>query len=220
MASIFRRRHIATVLVLSVASILGTQFLARVGVCFATGLPGTSEIIIFVMLRLMHTVLTAALANKGSTKPSVAEYYTNFESQLGYWLLLGNARHCGLWDKDTVWPFPISKAQRAMEEKLYTRLGLVNGSKVLDAGAGSGIIAVYMAERGLQVKAIDLTPTHVAQGKRNVKNRGLEDHVSVELGDYHDLSNIPDNSLDGVYMMETFVHADDPLKVLQILDEY
>ena len=114
-----------------------------------------------------------------------------------------------------MWPFPISKAQRAMEEKLYLRLGLTNGSKVLDAGAGSGIVATYMAERGLQVKAIDLTPVHVAEAKRNVEIRGLDGQISVELGDYHDLSTLDDSSFDGIYTMETFVHADDPRKVLQ-----
>lgn len=68
------------------------------------------------------------------------EYYTSLESRLGYWLLLGNARHCGFWESGTMWPFPISKAQRAMEEKLYMRLDLVDGSKVLDAGAGSVLL--------------------------------------------------------------------------------
>lgn len=102
-----------------------------------------------------------------------------------------------------------------MEKKLYTRLWLENGSKVLDAGAGSGIVAINMAEHGLRVEGIDLTNSHVAQAKRIVKSRGLEEHVSVRLGDYHDLSSFPSDSLDGVYTMETFVHADVPQQGLQ-----
>ena len=114
-----------------------------------------------------------------------------------------------------MWPFSISKAQRALEERLYMRLGLHTGSKVLDAGAGSGIVAVYMAEHGLQVQAIDLTPAHVEQAKRYVETRGLGDRISVKAGDYHDLADFDDSSFDGIYTMETFVHADDPQRVLQ-----
>ena len=102
-----------------------------------------------------------------------------------------------------------------MEEKLYTRLDLSEGSRVLDAGAGSGIVASYMAERGLRVDGIDLTPLHVEEAQSTIKDRHLEEKVSVKLGDYHDLSSFEDDALDGVYTMETFVHADDPVKVLQ-----
>lgn len=137
------------------------------------------------------------------------------ESRLGYWILLGNARHCGFWQPGMWWPFPIARAQRAMEGKLYSRLGLQNGSTVLDAGAGSGIVAAYMAERGLTVHGVDLTPLHVRQAQRNTRGRALERQVTISLGDYHDLSDFLDESFDGIYTMETFVHADDPRKVLR-----
>lgn len=158
---------------------------------------------------------TGAIANKGTESPSVEEYYSSLESRLGYWLLLGNARHCGLWPAGTKWPFPIGRAQRAMEEKLYQRLGLSKGSKVLDAGAGSGIVAAHMAEQhGLNVTGIDLTPFHVEDAQKTITSRNLQGQVSVQFGDYHDLSTFGEGSFDGIYTMETFVHADDPLKVL------
>jgi len=102
-----------------------------------------------------------------------------------------------------------------MEEKLFTRLGLKPGAKVLDAGAGSGNVAVYMARKGLSVTAIDITPIHLLEANKTVKDNGLEDKISVKYGDYHDLSDFADASFDGVYTMETFVHADDPKKVLR-----
>lgn len=169
---------------------------------------------VYVSIEGRELISPASIANSGSQTPSVQEYYTNLESQLGYWLLLGNARHCGLWDKGTIWPFPIAKAQRAMEEKLYTRLALKNDSQVLDAGAGSGIVAAYMAEHGLRVQAVDLTPLHVKQAVETVKARGLSDMITVQQGDYHDLKQFADATLDGIYTMETFVHADDPKLVL------
>ncbi|KAK0276513.1 hypothetical protein LTR35_010376 [Friedmanniomyces endolithicus] len=159
---------------------------------------------------------SAVLANRGSASPSVEEYYNGLESRLGYWLLLGNARHCGYWEAGTLWPFPIGRAQRAMEEKAYTRLALTNGSKVLDAGAGSGLVASYMAHKGLLVEGVDLTQRHVREAQRIIRDRGLEGRVTVRLGDYHELpgSEYRAGSYDGVYTMETFVHADDPRKVL------
>ena len=102
-----------------------------------------------------------------------------------------------------------------MEDQLYTKLGLGPGSRVLDAGAGSGYVAMHMAEKGLNVEAVDITPLHVQDARRNVEARGLQDGVSVRLGDYHDLADFPNGSFDGIYTMETFVHADDPLKALR-----
>lgn len=104
-----------------------------------------------------------------------------------------------------------------MEEKLWERLALSNGSKVLDAGAGSGIVASYMAHRRLLVEGVDLTQTHVQEAQWLIHNRGLEKKVTIRLGDYHDLcdTEYQDGSFDGIYTMETFVHADDPRKVLQ-----
>jgi sterol 24-C-methyltransferase len=145
----------------------------------------------------------------------VEEYYTSLESRLGYWLLLGNARHCGFWEPGVLWPFPINQAQRVMEKKVHNRLNLSNGSRVLDAGAGSGIVASYMAQQGLLVQGVDITPMHVADAQHNIKKRGLEGKVTVKLGDYHDLRDFEDDSMDGIYTMETFVHADNPRKVLQ-----
>jgi len=102
-----------------------------------------------------------------------------------------------------------------MEEKAFTRLGLKPGAKVMDAGAGSGNVAVFMARRGLNVTAIDITPIHLAEAKKTVRDNGLDDRIAVQYGDYHDLSSFADASFDGIYTMETFVHADDPPKVLK-----
>jgi sterol 24-C-methyltransferase len=101
-----------------------------------------------------------------------------------------------------------------MEDKLYTRLGLQPGDRVLDAGAGSGYVAMTMAKHGLNVQAIDITPHHIVDARKNVEKYGLQDKIKVDYANYHDLSAFTDASFDGIYTMETFVHADDPMKVL------
>ncbi|KEF52212.1 uncharacterized protein A1O9_11839 [Exophiala aquamarina CBS 119918] len=102
-----------------------------------------------------------------------------------------------------------------MEDLVYAKLGLSPGSRVLDAGAGSGYVAMHMAEKGLMVQAVDITPLHLQDARRNVQKRGLEDKVSVSWGDFHDLAGFSNGSFDGIYTMETFVHAEEPFKVLR-----
>ncbi|KAF1956463.1 S-adenosyl-L-methionine-dependent methyltransferase [Byssothecium circinans] len=165
-------------------------------------------------LVLLASILVGFIASGDGPDPSVEAYFGSLESRLGYWLLLGNTRHCGLYAKGQLSPFPISTAQRAMEEKIYTGLGLKPGARVLDAGAGSGYVAMTMAKHGLNVQAIDITPHHLADARKNVQKYGLQDKISVDYGNYHDLSAFPDASFDGIYTMEAFVHADDPIKVL------
>ena len=158
--------------------------------------------------------IAGLVASTDGPEPSVEAYYSSLESRLGYWLLLGNVRHCGLYAKGQLSPFPISKAQRAMEDKLYRRLGLKPGDRVLDAGAGSGYVAMTMARHGLDVQAIDITPHHIADAKKNIEKHGLQDRIRVDYANYHNLGQFPDASFDGIYTMETFVHADDPIRVL------
>lgn len=148
--------------------------------------------------------------------PALQSLYKSFESRIGYWLLLGNTRHFGYWEKDTHWVFPLGGPLRRMEEKMHKLLDLAPGSQVLDAGCGVGHVALYMASRGLRVTAIDVLDHHLAKAKRNVARSGaLCSLVSVQKMDYHHLETLPSESHDGVYTMETLVHATDPLEVLK-----
>ncbi|KAK1754062.1 S-adenosyl-L-methionine-dependent methyltransferase [Echria macrotheca] len=148
--------------------------------------------------------------------PQLQTYYQTLESRIGYRLLLGGTRHFGFWDHDTYWPFPLTKALRKMESKLAEVLALPRGAHVLDAGCGVGHVALYMAQKqGLRVSAIDIVDHHLAKARRNVKRSGLpQGAITVQKMDYHHLESLPDQSLDGVYTMETFVHATDPEAVL------
>ncbi|OAQ61094.1 methyltransferase type 11 [Pochonia chlamydosporia 170] len=149
--------------------------------------------------------------------PGLQNLYKSFESRLGYWLLLGNTRHFGYWDKDTYLMFPLNKALRRMEEKLYRVLGVTApGAKVLDAGCGVAHVALYMANHGLQVTGIDVMDHHLDKARRNIARAGpVGARVSVQKMDYHHLETLEAGSFDGVYTMETFVHATDPLQVLE-----
>ncbi|CAP97113.1 Demethylrebeccamycin-D-glucose O-methyltransferase [Penicillium chrysogenum] len=155
---------------------------------------------------------TQPLINKN---PVLQSYYASLESRIGYRLILGGTRHFGYYEPGTWWPFPVEKALRRMEDHLFETLNLPAGSTVLDAGCGYGHVAIHMAHRKLNVRAIDVVERHVARARINVRSAGLEKAITVQRGDYHHLEDIPTESLDGVYTMETLVHATDPEAVLE-----
>ncbi|KAI0141522.1 S-adenosyl-L-methionine-dependent methyltransferase [Pestalotiopsis sp. NC0098] len=128
-----------------------------------------------------------------------------YKSRLGYRFVLGGTRHFGYWDRDTRWPFPITKALRKMEDKLAEVLDLPAGAHVLDAGCGVGHVALHMAKK----------QNFAFQARSNIARSKLPDgQVAVRKMDYHHLESLEDESLDGAYTMETFVHATDPQAVL------
>ena len=145
---------------------------------------------------------------------SLQSYYASLESRIGYRFVLGGTRHFGYYDADTYWPFPINGALRAMEDHLFSSLGLQKGAQVLDAGCGAGPVAIHMAQKGLRVQGIDVVDRHVQWAKRNVEAQGLADMITVRKMDYHHMDGFVDEIFDGAYTMETFVHATDPEQAL------
>ncbi|KAI9036498.1 SAM-dependent methyltransferase [Aspergillus affinis] len=148
--------------------------------------------------------------------PQLQTYYRSLESRIGYRLLLGGTRHFGFYENDTWWPFPLSRALRTMEDKLAASLDLSPGSYVLDAGCGVGHVAIHLAmNHGFKIHGIDVVEHHLVKAKRNIARSGLtESQVAVRKMDYHHLEPLGSQTLDGIYTMETFVHATDPEVVL------
>ncbi len=142
------------------------------------------------------------------------KYYASLESRIGYRLMLGGTRHLGYYPPGTLWPFPINAALRRMEDHLFDCLALPSGAKVLDAGCGVGHVAMHMARKGLEVQGIDITPKHLQWARKNINTSGLGEQVHLRLMDYHDLSAFSDASFDGVYTVETLVHAHNAEQVL------
>ena len=141
---------------------------------------------------------------------SVQSYYGTLESRIGYRFILGGTRHFGFYNPGTYWPFPVTTALRAMEDKLVAVLGEQPGREVLDAGCGSGHVAIHLAKNGFYVQGIDLVKNHVKEAQHNIISQNLEARVSVTEGDYHSLDGFDDASFDAAYTMETFVHATRP----------
>lgn len=158
--------------------------------------------------------MTATGAAETRDDSKLQRYYGSLESRIGYRLFLNGTRHFGFYDSAKSSPFSISKALRRMEDRLYDSLGLEKGAKALDAGCGIGHVAIHLANRGLKVHGIDIVKRHLVKARHNVKAAGLQSQIDLDAGDYHDLGIFKNDEFDGVYTMETFVHATHPSKAL------
>lgn len=147
-----------------------------------------------------------------SHRADVESYYARSESRWGYRFLLGGRRHFGYYPPGV--PVTVSEAQDLMERRLGERLQLPAGSRVLDAGCGEGGVAFHLAENlGYDVVGVDLLPTSIAIARATATNRQLDDRTRFAVADYSHLP-IRGASMDGVFTMETLVHAWDHEAVL------
>jgi magnesium-protoporphyrin O-methyltransferase len=85
------------------------------------------------------------------------------------------------------------------------------GWRVLDAGCGTGMLAVDLALRGADVTAIDLSPTLVGYGRERAEAAGVSERIHFHAGDMLDPSFGP---MDAVVAMDSVIHYDLP----QIID--
>ncbi len=107
-------------------------------------------------------------------------------------------------------------AQIEMERILGRTLGLLPGSKVLDAGAGYGRVAhTLTAEFRLAMTGIDLIERRLLKGSQLNHDANISP-INLVNADYLRLP-FPNDAFDGVYTMETLVHATD---YKQVLDEF
>ena len=96
---------------------------------------------------------------------------------------------------DAMGPGPLSAAQLAgldqfhfgglaATRELAARIGVVTGSRALDAGSGLGGPSRYLAEAyNCDVDGVDLAPDYVAIASLLAKRAGLEDRVRYHVGD-------------------------------------
>ncbi|MGP9723227.1 class I SAM-dependent methyltransferase [Corynebacterium sp. AOP40-9SA-29] len=87
----------------------------------------------------------------------------------------------------------LADAQRAKLDLLCTALQLSEGQHLLDVGCGWGSTAVHAAENyGVRVTAVTISSAQRDWVERLVRERGLEDRVTVLLQDYRDVRGVYD----------------------------
>jgi len=81
----------------------------------------------------------------------------------------------------------LDRAQASKLELICRKLRLQAGESLLDIGCGWGSLVIHAAEHhGVRAVGITLSPAQVKEGRRRVRERGLEDRVEIRLADYRD----------------------------------
>jgi magnesium-protoporphyrin O-methyltransferase len=83
----------------------------------------------------------------------------------------------------------------------------LRGRRVLDAGCGTGAMAIELARRGADVVAIDLSPTLVGLAKQRLGDSQLRGRVEFRAGDMLDDAL---GTFDHVVAMDSLIHYDAP----------
>jgi len=79
----------------------------------------------------------------------------------------------------------------------------LDGQRVLDAGCGTGALAVEAARRGAQVVAVDLSPNLVARARERAREPALDGRLEFRVGDMLDPAL---GAFDHVVAMDSLIH--------------
>jgi SAM-dependent methyltransferase len=98
-------------------------------------------------------------------------------------------------------------APTALENRfILSRMGNLNGKRLLDIGAGLGESSMYFALKGAQVTMTDISPGMVQTGRELARRYGVE--VEGIVSEAEDLS-VAAESFDFVYIANTIHHVRD-----------
>jgi magnesium-protoporphyrin O-methyltransferase len=98
----------------------------------------------------------------------------------------------------------VRAGREAMRAKLLSWLPAdMKGLRLLDAGCGTGALAVEAARRGADVVAIDISPTLVEIAKQRTPGDLGGGHLTFAVGD---MLNPPGGRFDHVVAMDSLIH--------------
>lgn len=105
-----------------------------------------------------------------------------------------------------------SAERKAELDRLTTLLALEPGSRLLDAGCGSGQWAIAFADRGCQVTGVDLAPDMIAHAIKNGGDANV--NITWKVGDIANL-DLPSDHFDAVFSRVVLQFSPDVFGALQ-----
>lgn len=130
--------------------------------------------------------------------------YYNFSRWKYNWFLNGS-RHFGFYP-ERKW-IPTQKAQTLMQNLVAEKVGAGPEKRLLDAGCGQGVTAIYLAERyGCSMEGVTVVPYEMQEANKRAKKSGASKKVKISLMNYSHLK-FPNNYFDGIYSQESLVHS-------------
>ena len=96
------------------------------------------------------------------------------------------------------------------------KLELEAGSKVLDAGCGSGTNSLWLAGQGFAVTGVDFSDFALGKAREHAKSAGLDDRIDFRTGNLTGLE-FENQSFDAVFCIGVLMHIPDVEKALREL---
>ncbi|HMM95160.1 methyltransferase domain-containing protein [Phycicoccus sp.] len=97
---------------------------------------------------------------------------------------------------------PEARVDLAMVDHLVERVRAGGGSRVLDAGCGTGRMARYVTDRGCSVVGVDLSPGMLAMARRDHPDLDVREGSLVDLP-------FEDATFDGILFWYSLIHLSD-----------
>lgn len=98
---------------------------------------------------------------------------------------------------------PLVEAQAAKLDMVCRKVGLREGMRFLDVGCGWGSLSLYAAEHfGAQVTGVTIAAEQKAFIDARIRERGLEDRVTIQLRDYREIDAEPFDAVASLEMGE------------------
>lgn len=91
----------------------------------------------------------------------------------------------------------------------------LTGARILDAGCGTGMLAIEAAKRGADVLAIDISPELVKEAQKRMPTKLSKGSVDFLAGDMLDPAH---GNFDFIVAMDSFIHYPLP-EIMQLLEE-
>jgi len=99
----------------------------------------------------------------------------------------------------------VRQGHAVMMDKAFEWLqstGLPKGSKILDAGCGTGLFTIRLAKNGYRVKAADIAEQMVNKTREDAQKEGVADNVEFEVSSIESVSG----TFDAVVCFDVLIH--------------
>jgi cyclopropane-fatty-acyl-phospholipid synthase len=121
---------------------------------------------------------------------------------------------CAVWSSPDV---GLEAAQEAKLDLVCRKLGLTEGSRLLDVGCGWGSMAIHAAQRyGANVVGITLSEEQARMARKRVAEAGLTDRIDIRVQDYRAVDDGPFDAISSVGMSEHVGRAQMPAYAEQL----
>ena len=102
----------------------------------------------------------------------------------------------------------LEEAQEAKHELVARKLGLSEGTRLLDVGCGWGSMLLHAAvHHGISGVGITISRRQAELARERVRTAGVADRVEIRLADYRDVSDGPYDAVSSIGMVEHVGHA-------------